>query len=214
MERADELVGLVLGTEWLRNLLGLVALLELPDCWIGAGAVRDLVWDTRFGNGFDPARIEDVDVVFFDPDDLSAIYEEEIERKLSREEPSVKWDVKNQARVHVWFESKFGRPLEPLTSTAAGVATWPETATAVAVRLSPDPGLDITGLDVAGHDVEFEVAGLQILAPFGLDDLLNGIWRRNLGTSPETRVSDDEFRARTERKQPQVRWPHVVVLER
>ena len=83
MERGGELTELVLGSDWLMQRLRIVAALDLPDCWIGAGSVRDLVWDIRFGNGFDPANIEDVDVVFFDPDDLSAEHEHDIERQLS-----------------------------------------------------------------------------------------------------------------------------------
>jgi hypothetical protein len=188
MERGDELIELVLGSHWLMNVLGIVAAFDLPDCWIGAGAVRDLVWDTRFGHGFDPAGIADVDVVFFDPADLSAEHEHNIECRLRTREPSVEWDVKNQARVHLWFEDRFGLAAEPLTSTTDGVSTWPETATAVAVRLRGDGGIDVA-------------------APFGLDDLLDGVWRRN-----RVRVSDLEFAARLERKQPHVRWPGVVVL--
>lgn len=188
MERGDELTELVLGSDWLVNLLRIVAAADLLDCWIGAGAVRDLVWDVRFGSGFDPADIEDVDVVFFDLDDLGAEKEHDIERRLGELEPSINWDVKNQARVHLWFEARFGHPAEPLTSTTDGVSTWPETATAVAVRMRND-------------------GQLEIAAPFGLDDLLDGVWRGNF-----VRVTESEYRARLERKQPRRRWPGVVVL--
>jgi hypothetical protein len=194
LTRAEELAALVLGSDWMRHILHIVAALELPDCWIGAGAVRDLVWDTRFGDGFDPARVEDVDVVFFDPDDLGAEHEHDIEAKLHAQEPSLEWDVKNQARVHLWYEARFGGPARPLTSTTDGVSTWPEIATAIAVRLGPD------------HDT------LDIAAPYGLDDLLDGIWRRNLDRY-FNRVTDADYQARLERKQPHERWPGVVVLD-
>ena len=101
--------------------------------------------------------------------------------------------MKNQARVHLWYEARFGYPATPLTSTADGVSTWPEVATAIAVRL------DATGR-------------LEITAPFGLDDLLDGVWRRNFGTDGKNRVTDVEYRARLERKQPHERWPAVVVV--
>lgn len=188
MERSGELTELVLGSDWLHNVVALVAALGLPDCWVGAGAVRDLVWDTKFGDGFDPAHIADVNVVFFDPLDPSAAHEHDIERRLREREPSVDWDVKNQARVHLWYEARFGQAAEPLTSTTDGISTWPEIATAVAVRLRSDGGLDIA-------------------APLGLDDLLDGVWRRN-----PVRVTDAEYHARIERKQPHRRWPGVVVL--
>ena len=188
VDRGDELSELVLGCAWLTNLLRIVGALDLPDCWIGAGAVRDLVWDVRFGDGFDPADIADVDVVYFDPDDLSAAPQRAAELHLQQQEPAIDWDVKNQARVHLWYPARFGRPAEPLTSTTHGIATWPETATAVGVRLRPDGRLDVA-------------------APFGLDDLLDGVWRHNWA-----RVTDHEYRARIARKQPTARWPGVVVI--
>lgn len=188
MERVDELRAILRGSDWLCGVLETVAALELPDCWVGAGAVRDLVWDVRFGSGFDPARIVDVDVVYFDASDLGAQREHEIEDVLRGEDPSVKWDVKNQARVHLWFEARFGCPAEPLHSTRDGVATWPERASAVAVRMNGD-------------------GELEVLAPFGLDDLLDGFWRRN-----PARVTEEEWRARLDRKQPGRRWPGVTVV--
>ena len=196
MKRGDELIELVLGSDWLRHVLEVVATLDLPDCWIGAGAVRDLVWDTRFGDGFDPARVEDVDVVFFDLDDLGAEHEHEIERELHEQEPTLDWDVKNQARVHLWYEARFGGAAQPLTSTTDGVSTWPEIATTIAVRMRAD---DESALDIA--------------APYGLDDLLDGIWRRNLNRD-YNRVTDADYLARLERKHPHERWPGVVVLDR
>jgi uncharacterized protein len=197
MKRADELTELVLGSEWMRRTLHVVAALDLPDCWIGAGVVRDLVWDTRFGAGFDPARIEDVDVVFFDRDDLSVEHEHAIERGLREQDSSVDWDVKNQARVHLWYEARFGSAAQPLTSTTDGVSTWPEIATAIAVRLQPGSNADDR---------------LEIAAPFGLDDLLDGVWRRNRNRE-YNRATDADCRARIERKQPHVRWPGVVVYD-
>jgi hypothetical protein len=58
--------------------------------------------------------------------------------------PQVPWEARNQAGVHTWYAAKFGgSPAEPLTSVADAVATWPETATAVAVRLQADDTIDV-----------------------------------------------------------------------
>jgi len=48
---------------------------------------------------------------------------------------------------------------------------------------------------------------IEVLAPFGLDDLLDGVWRRN-----PARVTDAEWQARLDRKQPARRWPAVNIL--
>lgn len=103
--------------------------------------------------------------------------------------PDVPWEASNQAAVHVWYEQRFGVPVAPLTSSADAVATWPETATAVAVRLH------------AG-------GGLQVAAPCGLDDLFRGVCRRN-----PRRVTVEEYRLRVQRKRVAQRWPKVHVVD-
>jgi hypothetical protein len=163
-------------------VLALVRELELPDWFVGAGAVRDLVWDVRFGAGFEPARVEDIDVVYFDPDDLAHEAELAVEARLQASRPELEWDAKNQARVHLWYPERFGEEVEPLPSTEAGIATWPETATCVGVRLEPDDHLTIT-------------------APHGLEDLLDGLWRLN-----PVRVTEEEAERRFARKDPIRRW--------
>jgi hypothetical protein len=183
VERAEELLGIVRGVPWLMTQLEAARAEELPDWFIGAGAIRDVVWDIRFGSGFDPTLIEDVDLVFFDPDDLSHEREVAVERRLGNG-----WDVKNQAAVHTWFEEKFGTPAGPLQSTTDGISTWPEFCTCVGVRLE--------------HD-----GTLTVAAPHGLDDVLDGIWRTNA-----VRVTPDVVAERLRKKAPHERWPGVRVI--
>lgn len=139
--------------------------------------------------GADYPGVKDVDVVFFDPHDLSPTRDEQAEAALRAHRPDVRWDVKNQAAVHLWYERRFGLPAEPLTSSADGVATWPETATAVAARL--------------GWDDEVE-----IVAPCGVDDLLDGVCRWN-----PRRVTKQQYRERVRDKRFAQRWPRVRVLD-
>jgi uncharacterized protein len=186
---------LITGCPWLMGVLGTVR--DVGDrfglcAWVGAGAVRDLAWDTWYGReprrgpaAFDGSGVKDVDVVFFDPVRLDRSQDAEIEAELGRVRPDVRWDVTNQAAVHLWYEQRFGYAVEPLTSVADGVATWPETATAVAVRRTADDAI-------------------EILAPLGLDDLVGGVHRRN-----PRRVSVAEYRRRILRKDPATRWPGV-----
>jgi hypothetical protein len=182
------LVALVRATPWLMEILELVRTLQLPDCYVGAGAVRDVVFDERFGNGFDPANVKDVDVVYFDANDLSAEPEAAAEARLQAARPDLQWDVTNEARVHLWYEDRFGAPFPPVSSIAEAVATWPEPATAIAVRLDGADDIDV-------------------LAPLGLDDLMQGIWRWNPRQVPER-----EYKSRLEKKQPQNRWPRISVV--
>lgn len=188
MKRADELVPILTGCEWFMDRLRDIAAVEVPDSWIGAGAIRDLVWDERFGDGFDPENVRDVDVAFFDARDLTAERDAHVEDALLARNPTVRWDAKNQARVHVWYPERFGVEVEPLQSAADGIATWPEYATCVGARLTPG-------------------GTIELAAPHGLDDLLDGVWRCN-----PVRVTSDEYGRRLERKNPATRWPGVRIV--
>ena len=110
-----------------------------------------------------------------------------MEARLSQLRPEVPWDVKNQAAVHLWYGTRFGvGAVSSLDSVAEAVATWPETATAVAVR----------------HDA----GRLVVVAPCGLGDLLNGVWRWNPG-----RATVADFCRRLAAKDVARRWPRVRV---
>jgi uncharacterized protein len=175
--------------DWLARVLTTVRASRLPDAWVGAGTIRDLVWGELYGSGFDPAAVRDVDVVYFDPDDLSRSRDDRATAVLCGAWPEVPWEARNQAAVHTWYADRFGGgPVPPFASVAEAVATWPETATAVAVRLG-----------AAGE--------IEVCAPLGLADLFAGVWRRN-----PTRVSLAESRARLARHRPAERWPGVRVI--
>ncbi len=131
-----ELRQLVAGNQWLTRALTVVRDSGLPDAWIGAGALRDLVWGERYGDGFDPDTVRDVDVVFFDPTRLTREDDDRATARLTAAWPQPPWEARNQAAVHIWYAAKFGGdPIAPYRGVAEAIATWPEYATAVAVRL-------------------------------------------------------------------------------
>jgi hypothetical protein len=132
----DALVVHIRAEPWLVRALDIVATSGLPDAWIGAGILRDLVWGHRHG-GFDPAAVRDIDVAFFDPDDLSRRRDEAARRRLMSM-ADLPWEATNQAAVHTWYAEHFHEPpVPPLASVHEAVATWPETATCVAIRSAP-----------------------------------------------------------------------------
>jgi hypothetical protein len=185
----EKLVSLIRSSSWLVGVLEAVRAEAVPQAWVGAGALRDLVWGELYGSGFSPREVRDVDVPFFDVHDLSRANDDRVTDRLLRRLPEVPWEAKNQAAVHTWYPGKFGTPaVEPLISIEDAVGTWPETATAVVVRLSADDVIDVC-------------------APLGTDDLLNGIWRRN-----PRRASLEQSLARLRRHAPQTRWPRVTVV--
>jgi hypothetical protein len=154
--------------------------LGLPDAWIGAGAVRRLVWDQLAGHAT-PTPVADVDVLFHDPRDLGPAREATAERRLRLLRPDVAWSVKNQARMH----HRNGHP--PYRSTADALRFWLETPTCVAVAL-----------DRHGR--------LRLLAPYGLADLFAG----RLRPTPAGRRRRGAYEARLRAKQWHRQWPMLA----
>lgn len=119
--------------------------LDLPQCYIAAGYIRNYVWDIL--HGYERSdRHSDIDVVFFDPDNASRERDELLERKLRESTQNPMWSVKNQARMHI----KNGDA--PYRSTHDALSMWPETATAIGARLNP-------------------AGGIELVCPYGLEDL-------------------------------------------
>jgi hypothetical protein len=156
--------------------------LGLPDAWIGAGFIRNSVWDTLHGRTIDVTRLADVDVLFFDPDDTSKEREAGIERRLRMLAPDIPWSVKNQARMHLRNADA------PYRNTLDAVAHWAETATAIAAQ-------SIRG-------------AVKVMAPYGVDDLLNLIVR----PTPVFGHKIDVYREPVMAKGWPARWPNLTVL--
>ncbi len=165
----------------LATLLDNFASLTLPEPWLVAGALAQTVWNHRYA--LPPTHgIADIDIVYFDPD-LSEATEAAHQSRLTH--PAIRLDVKNQARVHQWYEAKFGRPLAPYPSVPAAIATYPTTATAIGVRMKSGT--------------------MELCAPFGTDDLLAGIVRPNKAVVTEAAYTAKAARWRR-------LWPKLQIL--
>ncbi|MGX9134078.1 nucleotidyltransferase family protein [Rummeliibacillus sp. JY-2-4R] len=134
--------------DYIMTILRTVESLKLEDSWVCAGLIRNKVWDILHNLR---TPINDIDVIYFDALNTSKEKEKLIEKKLETLVPDLTWSVKNQARMH----SKNG--VEPYSSSYEGVAHFPETPTAVAVKIQKDE--------------------LVIMAPYGLNDLFEKIVR-------------------------------------
>ena len=112
--------------------------LDLPDCWIGAGFVRNAVWDHL--HGYPPGLAgKDLDVVWFDPDRSDTVIDLDLESRLTGLAPDLGWSVKNQARMHLRNGDS------PYSCVAHAMTFWPETATAVGARLTKADQIEISG---------------------------------------------------------------------
>ena len=183
----ERLVELARATPWFFGALVAVRELGLSSWCIGAGAVRNLVWDASH-NAARPSHLEDIDVAYFDPSNITAERDAQLQSQLAASHPGMPWEVTNQAGVHLWFERLFGHPVEPLSSLEEAVASWPEYATSVGITLD------------AQH-------ALRVIAPHGLEDLFSIVVRHN-----PTRTSIDTYRRRVAQKRYAERWPKVRIV--
>lgn len=172
---------------WFAPALKAARDLGLASWCLGAGAVRNLVWDSLHGYTT-PTQLADLDLAYFDAADLAPERDAELQRRLCEALPRTPWEVTNQAAVHQWFEQYFGYAVEPLQSLHEAVASWPEYVTSVGLCLHADDSI-------------------EVIAPHGLDDLFNCVVRRN-----PTRASIDTYRMRVAQKKYALRWPRVIVV--
>src|ERR1700747_1401217 len=153
-ELRERLTAILRATPSLMRVLSVARHLRLPDWLVFSGAVYQPVLNHLTGRRLDYG-IKDYDLAYFDAADLSYDAEDAVIRRVSAafDEPLRSMvQVRNQARVHLWFETKFGEPYGPLSCTAEALERFTSATFAVGVRLEADDRLHIE-------------------APFGLADL-------------------------------------------
>ncbi len=140
----QDILNLIEQDEWMMDVLRTAEKLNLPDWVIGAGFVRNKVWDHL--HGFENTPLEDIDLVYFDKSNISEEKEKEYDKML-KEKLDAPWSTKNHARIHLVCNTK------PYKSTFDGLSRWPETATGIGVKL--------------------EKKELKLITPNGIEDLVN-----------------------------------------
>ena len=127
--------------------------LALPEWLLFSGAVYQRVLNDRTGRPLDYG-IKDYDLGYFDPDTSYEAEDSIITQVAEAFEPPLREmvEVRNQARVHLWFEAKFDEPYAPLATTTEALKRFVSPLFAVGVRLE------------AGD-------AFTVVAPFGLEDL-------------------------------------------
>lgn len=123
----DKIVELIEQDSTRIKALDCVAQLGLPQCFIAAGFVRNLVWDSL--HNFEKSTVlNDVDVIYFDLNELNPESYLLYEAQLNSCMPELNWQVRNQALMHERNDDV------PYTSSLDAMSYWPEKETAIAIR--------------------------------------------------------------------------------
>jgi uncharacterized protein len=160
--------------------------LALPDAWIVSGCLVQTAWNVQTARAADYG-INDYDIFYFDPD-TSWQAEDAVIRQLQSRlaNLAVTIEVRNQARVHLWYPQKHGLPYPALGSSTQGIDRFLTKNTQVGIRRTN-----------AGHDV---------YAPNGFDDIAGMIVRPNPG--PNFSAAAYETKAARWKRL----WPEITVL--
>lgn len=157
--------------------------LHLPDWMIGAGFIRNKIWDCLHGYPKKTNSNSDIDLIYFNIDDVDEGKDRALSNELTRKTVQ-KWEVINQAYTHPWHNRE-----EKYKNTEEALAEWVETPTCIAVRLED-------------NDM------LTLFAPHGIDDLVNLIVR----PSPAFKNNLDTFWRRVKSKGWEEKWPKLKVV--
>jgi len=152
------------------------------ELYLGGGAVRNLVWDELHGYT-QISQIADLDIIYFDKLCNSKEHDKRIEEQLFKVVPNIKWSVKNQARMHIWNNE------EEYESINDAISKWPETCTAIAVRMKDDDSL-------------------EYILPFGLSDL----YRLIVVPTPHFMTKINKYKERIAQKNWIKTWNKLKII--
>ncbi|MED0670739.1 nucleotidyltransferase family protein [Aneurinibacillus aneurinilyticus] len=181
-----DIIDLVQNDDMMMKILNIVKFLKLPDCWICAGIIRNRIWDALH-HFEEPTMIEDVDVIYFDSNSIDEKIDKSIEERLYTIHPNINWSVKNQARMH----KRNGD--DPYKSTEDAVSKFPETATAIAVRLNEEDNVDL-------------------ITPCGIEDLVNLIVRPTKHFLRNANTKAKVYEDRLQKKKWQEKWDKLAII--
>lgn len=184
--QTDALRDIIRAAPMLVDVLQRMAGLGLPDTWLVSGAIYNTVWNHLTGRP-PLTGINDIDLFYFDAADLSYEAEDRAIKLTDRvfAGSPLPVQLRNQARVHLWYPERFGEPYPALASSCEAIDRFASLTHAVGARL-----------DRAGE--------IELYTPFGLDDLFS------FRIVPNRRMNN---RATHEKKGERARsvWPEIVV---
>lgn len=176
----QDILNLIYEDKWMMDILHTAEKLNLPDWLIGAGFVRNKVWDYLHGYNKPQVDTADIDLVYFDPSGNDENADEKLSEEL-RTKTGLNWEVVNEAHAHKWYTIK----PPPYTSSKDAVSKWPETASCIGVKT--------------------ENGKLKLIAPYGIGDLVNLIVRPNRAFIDEGNVKNVVVE-RTKKKKWLEKW--------
>ncbi|MET7898839.1 nucleotidyltransferase family protein [Streptomyces mirabilis] len=187
-EQSAALQAVLSRNDVLLEVLSRTAAMGLPGWYLTAGCLFQTVWNVVTDRS-PTSGIKDYDVFYFDDSDLSWEAEDAVIRAGQEAFGGLatQVEIRNEARVHLWYEQKFGVPCDPHTSTESAIDCFAATTCCMGVRLEPD-------------------GRWRVYAPHGLADVFNLVVRPNPVLAPQEVYETKAARWRQQ-------WPELTVLD-
>ena len=183
---SDDFIALALQNPVNRAILDRLPALGLNDAWLVAGCLFQTVWNIRAGRP-PGENIADYDLFYFDEDLSWDAEDREIKRAAALfGDLGVKVELRNQARVHLWYPRKHGLPYPELRCSTEGIDRFLTKNTQIGIRRTRE--------------------GYEVYAPNGYDDVAALIVRPNPG--PNFSAANYETKA----ARWKALWPEITVL--
>lgn len=186
IQNEKDIITLIQEDEWMMDLLTCAKSLNLPDWWICAGFVRSKIWDVLH-DFYVRTPMPDIDVIYYNQSNVEEKVEKNHEETLKSLLSTVPWSVKNQARMHVANNSS------PYSSSVDAIGKFPETATALGVKLDERNNVILT-------------------APRGIQDVVNLIVKPTLYFL-ESKDRMLMYEKRVREKNWQATWNKIEVMD-
>ncbi len=156
---------------------------SFKNYYLAAGCVNQTIFNYLEGNKLD-FGIQDYDIVYYDKD-TSYEAEDKIIKDLEKRLGKGCYDIKNQARVHIWYNEKYDTKKTPIASVEEAITKWGATVTCVGIRLENDV--------------------FKIFAPYGLNDIFGEMIR-----PVKIEFTKEHFYERAERWKK--KWPNLKII--
>jgi len=179
-----DILNFIYEDKWMMEVLRVARTLDLPDWMIGAGFVRNKVWDVLHGYNKEVVDTDDIDLIYFDLLNTDENQEKEYDKQL-KEAINLNWSSKNQSRMHLKNNE------EPYTSSTHALSHWVDTPTCIAVTLDKNDKL-------------------HLVAPYGIDDLVNLNIRPISKFTKDENIG--VYKERIVKKKWIEKWPKLKIL--
>ena len=182
----EALEKILYSSEVVKTVLERAKELEIENYYIGAGCIAQTVWNHLSKKPLSYG-IKDIDFVYFDSKSLNIESENRVINQIRNlySDLNIEIDIKNQARVHLWYKNHFGYDIEPYKNLEEAINTWPTTATAIGIRKDSNK--------------------IKVYAPYGLNDLFGKIVRAN-----KAQINKEIYETKVEKWIKN--WPDLMVI--